>query len=137
MLMTVIVVLSGFFGRYIYTSIPRTADGAEIEVIDIQNEIAMADNELKHWERTHSNEVKGDGRVSPRKRLDPAERAQLKYIKQLTKRRDQLRRQVASLAMTRRLFALWHAVHIPVGLTLFIAAFIHILGAIYYATLLH
>jgi len=35
-----------------------------------------------------------------------------------------------------RLLALWHSVHIPLGLTLFTAAFIHIGAAIYYATLL-
>jgi hypothetical protein len=38
--------------------------------------------------------------------------------------------------MARRLLALWHAVHIPIGMVLFTAAFIHILAAIYYATLL-
>jgi len=30
MLMTVLVVVSGFIGRYIYTLIPRSADGAEV-----------------------------------------------------------------------------------------------------------
>jgi hypothetical protein len=38
--------------------------------------------------------------------------------------------------MARRMMSLWHAIHIPLGLSLFMAAFIHIGAAIYYATLL-
>jgi hypothetical protein len=44
--------------------------------------------------------------------------------------------QLASLTTARRLLALWHAVHIPMGMLLFSAAIIHIVAAIYYATLL-
>ena len=49
---------------------------------------------------------------------------------------QQLQRQVASLAAARRLLALWHTIHIPIGMALFTAAFIHIVAAIYFATLL-
>jgi hypothetical protein len=80
-LMTLIVVISGFIGRYIYTRIPRTADGVEID--------------------------------SP---LGEA--------------------QAAAIANARRLLALWHTIHIPIGMALFTAAFIHMGGALYYATLL-
>jgi hypothetical protein len=82
-LMTLIVVGSGFIGRYIYTAIPRTADGIEMEAGEIK-----------------------------------------------------LLRQRATLAQARRTLALWHALHVPLGLALFTAAFIHIGAAIYYATLL-
>jgi hypothetical protein len=80
-LLTAIVVISGFVGRYIYTRIPRTADGLELDTT-----------------------------------LGGA--------------------QAAVIAQTRRLMALWHAIHIPIGMALFTAAFVHILGALYYATLL-
>lgn len=80
-LMTAIIVFSGFVGRYIYTRIPRTADGIE----------------------------------------DPGLVGQM---------------QAAALANARRLMALWHTVHIPIGMALFAAAFVHMLGALYYATLL-
>src|SRR5512135_1621947 len=36
MLLTVIIVISGFIGRYIYTQIPRTLDGAEVAPSDAQ-----------------------------------------------------------------------------------------------------
>jgi hypothetical protein len=32
--------------------------------------------------------------------------------------------------------AIWHLIHIPIGMALFTAAFIHIGAALYYATLL-
>lgn len=77
-LLTVIIVVSGFIGRYIFTRIPRTLDGLEIE-------------------GTLSQEA---------------------------------------LKQARRLMALWHTVHIPIGMALFIMAFVHAGAALYYATFL-
>lgn len=77
-LLTIIIVLSGFVGRYIFTRIPRTMDGMEIE-------------------GTLSQEA---------------------------------------LKQARRMMALWHTVHIPIGMALFISAFVHIGAALYYATFL-
>ena len=81
-LLTVVIVFSGFIGRYIYTRIPRSLDGVEIE-----------------------------GSLSES--------------------------QKAAIGNARRLLALWHTVHIPIGMALFTAAFFHIVAALYYATLLH
>ena len=81
-LLTIIIVVSGFIGRYIYTSIPRTLEGVELESPEGES-------------------------------------------------------QSAALARTRKMLAIWYAVHIPIGITLFVTAFFHIAGALYYATLLH
>jgi len=77
-LLTVVIVFSGFIGRYVYTRIPRTLEGLEI-----------------------------DGTLSQE-----------------------------ALKRARQLLALWHTVHIPIGIALFIAAFVHVGGALYYATFL-
>ncbi|MCX6058767.1 MAG: hypothetical protein NTW69_11520 [Chloroflexi bacterium] len=77
-LLTVVIVASGIIGRYIYTRIPRTLDGLEIE-----------------------------GTLSE-----------------------------SALRQARQLMALWHTVHIPIGMALFVSAFIHMGAALYYATLL-
>lgn len=77
-LFTVIIVVSGFVGRYIFTRIPRTMDGLEIE-------------------GTLSQEA---------------------------------------LKQARQLMALWHTIHIPIGMAVFVSAFVHIGGALYYATFL-
>jgi hypothetical protein len=81
MLLTIVIVISGFIGRYIYTRIPRTLDGIEMD--------------------------SAAGGI-----------------------------QASALAHSRRLMALWHTIHIPIGMALFTAAFVHIAAAIYYATLL-
>lgn len=175
-LLTLVVVASGFAGRYIYTSVPRSADGVELEASLLEAEIAAADAELlrrlqaqpasarrlvlQRFERVsvgsipggdssyHGSEfslVLGRGFLGwgdrlrwhlEKGRLDPAARRQLAGLEDLLKRRQQLQRQVASLAAARRLLALWHTIHIPIGMALFTAAFIHIVAAIYYATLL-
>ncbi len=72
-LLTLLIVLSGFVGRYIYTRIPRSLEGA-------------------------------DG--------------------------------AAGLARARRWMAAWYAIHIPLGMALFVAAFFHIGAALYYSTFL-
>jgi hypothetical protein len=77
-LLTVIIVVSGFIGRYIFTRIPRTLDGMEIE-----------------------------GSLSQE-----------------------------ALKQARRLMALWHTIHIPIGMALFVSAFVHMGAALYYATFL-
>jgi hypothetical protein len=77
-LFTVIIVISGFIGRYIFTRIPRSMEGLEIE-------------------GTLSQEA---------------------------------------LKQARRMMALWHTIHIPIGIVLFISAFVHIGAALYYATFL-
>lgn len=77
-LLTVVIVISGFIGRYIFTRIPRSLDGLEIE-------------------GTLSQEA---------------------------------------LKQARRLLALWHTIHIPIGMALFISAFVHAGAALYYATFL-
>lgn len=77
-LFTIIIVISGFIGRYIFTRIPRTLDGLEIE-----------------------------GAISPN-----------------------------ALKRARRLLALWHTIHIPIGMVLFTSAIIHIGAALYYSTFL-
>jgi hypothetical protein len=165
MLMTVIIVVSGFLGRYIYTAIPRTADGFELEVSELERQMAAADAELQRWlaaqpalaglaslEREGALTAPAPGLIFARslqdlryrwqwrqikRGMDTATRAQATQLERLNERRRLLRRQIASLAMARRFLGLWHSVHVPIGMALFTAAFIHIGAALYYATLLH
>ena len=43
LLLTGMVVASGFFGRYIYTAVPRTADGALLERAELERRLAAAE----------------------------------------------------------------------------------------------
>lgn len=160
----IVVVLSGVVGRYIYTAVPRTADGAVVEAAELEQQIAVAEADLQRWlagrpeadqrlvQRMTAVPAAGGpllvlGRTfleweyrlawrRERQRMGALERAQARELDRLLRLRRSLRRQVASLALARRMLATWHAVHIPIGMVLFTAAFVHIGAAIYYATLL-
>lgn len=166
MLLTVLIVASGFIGRYIYTAIPRSVDGVEIEAETLERDIEKANDELNHWLAGRPESMRALARrlaVAPKightglgaifgrsiieqaarlrwskewRGMDPAGRAQADQLEQLLQRQARLQRQLASLALARRLLGLWHTIHIPIGLSLFVAAFIHIVAAVYYATLL-
>jgi hypothetical protein len=68
--------------------------------------------------------------------VSPAARVQLDRLKLMVQRKQTMERQLSSLAAARRMMALWHTIHIPIGMVLFTAAFIHIVAAVYYASLL-
>jgi hypothetical protein len=162
MLLTVIIVISGFIGRYIYTAVPRTADGVEIEASVLEQQIAATEAEVLAWLGANPVAARqlepglaaeaGGGTFSLsginqgwrqrrrwrglKRNADAATRARLDQLQGLSKRQETLRRQTASLVQARRLLAVWHTVHIPIGMALFTAAFIHVIAAIYYATLL-
>jgi hypothetical protein len=49
LLMTVLIVFSGFVGRYIYTAIPRSVDGVELEAGQIRSQIQAAEAEIVQY----------------------------------------------------------------------------------------
>jgi hypothetical protein len=65
-------------------------------------------------------------------RLDQESRRYARELARLLAQRRTLQRQAASYVRMRRLLGLWHAFHVPLGMTLFAAAFLHIVGALYY-----
>lgn len=165
-LLTLIIVLSGIVGRYIYTAIPRTPDGVEIEAGELENQIASLETSLQQWKNAGDRatrelarrldtlpEVSGApfallvGRAmsewgyriqwwSEKRRLNASARQQADRLEKLFKKRRALQRQLVTIATARRLLALWHTIHVPIGLALFTTAFVHVVAAIYYATLL-
>jgi len=116
MLLTGVIVASGFIGRYIYTAVPRTSDGIELSLAEIEARITALDEQISH----------------PSGSVLTADE-----IQRLTRQRGNLHRQAGRVVMMRSLLALWHTVHIPIGMGLFALAFLHAGAAIYFATLLH
>lgn len=159
-MLTVMIVLSGFVGRFIYTATPRTIEGAELGFQELERQLAAIDRQLKalggslretpllslaaatpprgwwpvfgrHWLRwRHALRLRRTMEHSGLSGQEPAGQ-----VEQLLLQRYCLRLQIGGLAGTRRLLALWHVFHIPLGDVLFILAFIHIGGALYYSVL--
>jgi hypothetical protein len=119
--MTGVVVASGFVGRYIYTAVPRTADGVVVEAQDLQVQLDGVRHELATaFEAPAADPASEEGH---------RERAARRRLRELE-------RQMSALRWARRVLATWHAVHIPLGMALFVMAAAHIGAALYYATLL-
>jgi hypothetical protein len=158
---TVVVVLSGFVGRYIYTATPRTIEGVEVGVQELQRQIAETDAQLQavggHLGEAArailDSETAGTGwvivlarpylRWRERRRVHAAleglkgeDRARVESLERLLDDHYRLLLQAHSLVATRRLLALWHLFHVPMGGVLFTLAFIHVFAAVYYSTLL-
>ncbi|NNJ09775.1 hypothetical protein EKD04_005500 [Chloroflexales bacterium ZM16-3] len=167
-LLTVVVVGSGIVGRYLYTAIPRTVEGAELTLGDLEEQLAAGAARLEILARPRA----APGEQAARLRLPPLtaapggaiasvivrpliswrdraalhralddlgsqDQATSDELRRLIGERHRLLRQIERLAIARRLLALWHTVHIPLGVALFILSFVHIGAAIYYAMLLH
>ena len=67
----------------------------------------------------------GDGNGAPREGRGLASSADQREVA----------RRRARLAGRRRALAVWHALHVPLAWALFAAAFVHVVAALYYATL--
>ena len=164
-LLTLLIVLSGFIGRYIYTAVPRTAEGVALISGDLQTLISASDAGLQSWlaanqeiarvlppEITNLPELPYNtwplvlGRVfiewgyrwrrwRATRELNKAARAKLRELNALIDRRRALHYQLVALVSTRRALVLWHSIHLPLGIALFTLAFVHIGVAIYYVTL--
>ncbi len=165
-LLMVLVVGSGLVGRYIYTAVPRTADGLAETEDQLSGQLTAIETQLQFWLANRPDGVQflprhlaalPDPSTNPfslllgrtwkewwarwqwrreAHRLGGPVEAQAREIERLVERRRVLSRQVATLAMTRQMLAVWHSVHIPLAMTLLVVALIHAVAALYYATLL-
>jgi hypothetical protein len=133
-LLTVLVVLSGFIGRYIYTAVPRTADGVEIDLAVLEEQAAAMEVEISSL--ALASDTQPMAKVKNLPSMSGVMRTKTRYLADLQRRRNRLKRVIRQRQTARRLFSLWHTIHIPLGLTLFTVAFVHIGAAIYYALLL-
>lgn len=159
--LTLLVVLSGFVGRYLYTAIPRNVAGAELTREEITEQAAQARARLqrflidkpKHMEHI-SRQITTSGSYDDTmwgvvlrqwedwqdrwrtraalRRLDRDQKALARQLIDLQRQVDRVERQLARLDTARKLLGLWHLVHLPLGLTLFSSAFIHVVAVYYY-----
>jgi hypothetical protein len=160
-LLTLIVVGSGFIGRYLYTALPRTLSGVtasrqeltrETEAIAAKLSLLQAQRPLQEQELVATLSQRTTHR-SPMltlvgrpfyqwqyrrklnrelRRLDQLEAKHRQQLTALLEKKRTLERQTEMLEATRRLLRAWHILHIPVGLTLFFSMTIHIIAALYF-----
>ena len=159
--LTLIVVGSGFIGRYLYTALPRTMSGVTASNRELMQEMQAIEEkltQLKMMRPQREQEIVTalSERTTQRnpmltmlgrsyyqwryhrrlqkelRRLDQIETQQRQQFSQLLEQKRTLERQMDMLAATRRMMRAWHLLHIPFGLTLFFSVAIHIFATFYY-----
>lgn len=162
MLLTVLVVGSGFLGRYLYTAIPRSLAGVEASSTDLVTEVSQVQATIADLVKQRSAAVQAlvladanrqraargdwalvflrgldDWRYRRRLRgqvrgLERSEQSRLNDVERLLTRRRNLERQMRMLQAARRLMSYWHIAHVPMGVALFSSAAIHVAAEIYF-----
>ncbi len=163
MLFTLLVVASGFVGRYLYTAIPRSRAGAELTLSEVTAQEVEVQQQIDRLTAQHSVRVdavlRADaahqsdtqqstiGSVLIRgwrdwqyrrdvnrqlRQLDRTERLAAKELTRVLRRRRELERQISTLQAAHRLMGTWHTIHVPMGVTLFLSAFLHVIGTLYF-----
>jgi len=156
----VVVVLSGFVGRYLYVRIPKTMRGAELSAGDLEERAAEIRAQLaaEGLPAAQLSEVEALDTPSARRLSDflgsfffGELRASLRFrrlarrlrgagvahdlVKQtvaLAAERAALMRRIAFLGRTKKLFELWHVLHKPLVYVMLVIAALHVFVAVYF-----
>ena len=150
----VLVVLSGFVGRYLYVRIPKTLRGTELSLeeldaraIELKAELAargLPTPLLRRIEELEQGSIGGAfvlGDLRLRRALAGLHRelaaagiapARLLAADQLIRERAMLLRRIATLDTSKRLFHLWHVFHKPFVYVMLAIAAVHVAVVLYF-----
>jgi len=160
-ILTLIVVGSGFMGRYLYTALPRSISGVTTSRQALEREISSLSHSITQFEAQKSERVQQlVAELSQRptgrnplltilgrsyyqwrfqrrlkrelKKMDQLVAEQKQQISQMLTRRRDLQRQTEMLEAARRVMRVWHILHIPFGLTLFFSVALHVVATLYF-----
>jgi len=123
-----IVWTSGVIGRYIYIQIPRTIEGRELTLKEIQDYKTELDTELMNKYQIDISEIKTTNFSSKRLKLISRDISgeEFKKIKRIIRSEKRISRRIDRLDRMQNLFKYWHVAHLPFALILLIIMVIHI-----------
>lgn len=116
----VLVVLSGFVGRYLYVRIPRSIRGTELSLEEIRGRIDELQIRADMASGVADRSTTLDGEIAA-----------------LLSERALLVRRAETLAQTKKLFDLWHVFHRPLVWVMFGIAALHVAIAVYMGYSVH
>jgi hypothetical protein len=136
----VAVVVSGIIGRFIYIQIPRTIEGRELSLNEIQgmktdiadilvNRYALDKNSLDSIvESTMGNRKERSSVRSIKRSLRGAHltRPQKSQILKLVKNEISLNNRIDRLQNMQKLFKYWHVAHLPFALVMLVIMVVHV-----------
>ena len=130
----VAVVLSGVVGRFIYNQIPRTLEGRELslmELNDMREGIAQRLNMLLHAEQSAVSEINakpaaGNAELKRAILSSTLPRKERKEMLGLLRQEARLSKRIGRLNQMQRFFKYWHVAHLPFALIMLVIVIIHI-----------
>ncbi|MEI7828368.1 MAG: hypothetical protein WCI31_01290 [Prolixibacteraceae bacterium] len=150
----VVVFLSGIIGRYIYLQIPRSIEGQELTLLELEDQKIEMNKQLRQsvtldesiYELINvtPNKSKGNsnffGRSKEERMAFGQLRRDLKIQKLPTKKareiirifKSQLRlkKRIERLVTMQKLFSYWHVAHLPFALIMLVVMIIHVVVAV-------
>jgi hypothetical protein len=133
MLLTVVVVISGLIGRYIYTAVPRVIEGAEPDVSSLNRRFVRAEASSKapasRGTASVAWETASAATLDPSSPLVNDEMGGTRAVPAGGRSLDQ---GFERLAARRRRLATWRSIHLPLTWALFVTAVVHMVAALYY-----
>lgn len=130
----VAVVLSGVVGRFIYNQIPRTLEGRELSLKELNEMRAGLSQRLNALLQSEGSKISENTINS---RMDNAElkraivqsnlpRKERKEMLGLLKQETRLSKRIGRLNQMQRFFKYWHVAHLPFALIMLVIVIIHI-----------
>lgn len=124
----VIVWVSGVIGRFIYVQIPRTIEGRELTLLELQNIKKIADNELFDKYGIDFSQI-STGRISSirlRHLSKLVSEKDIAKIKKLIRKQKILKNRIKRLELMHKLFNAWHIAHLPFSVIMIVIMVIHV-----------
>ena len=150
----VAVFLSGIAGRYIYLQIPRSIEGKELTLIEIEEQKSEMNKQLRQsvvldesiyelidiipdkegrnfgfWAKS-TEEKTALRRMKNELSQQAVPREKVREIVHMFNSQLALKRRIQRLATMQKLFSYWHVAHLPFALIMLVVMIIHIVVAI-------
>lgn len=123
-----IVWISGVIGRFIYIQIPRTIEGRELTLAELQQTKQTADNELYEKYGINFSQI-GSDRISAIRLQHLSKtisKKDISKIKKLNRKQKILNSRIIRLGKMHKLFNAWHIAHLPFSVIMIFIMLIHV-----------
>ncbi len=124
----VIVWISGVIGRFIYVQIPRTIEGRELTLLELQNIKETTDNNLFNKYGIDFSQL-STGRISSirlRHLSKSISDKDVSKIKKQIRKQKILKNRIKRLELMHKLFNAWHIAHLPFSVIMILIMVIHV-----------
>jgi len=124
-----IVWASGIVGRFIYLQIPRTIEGRELSLHEVEEIKNNLDSELLERYDIDFSEIKTSKFSTIRLKLISKQisRKDFKKVRQLIRNQRKMVRRIGRLEKMQQLFKYWHVAHLPFALIMLLIMVVHVI----------